>query len=51
MAAICIAPAVVAKVLGNNQLITSPTYMPAGRLSDAAAEIEKAVQAVMEMLN
>jgi enhancing lycopene biosynthesis protein 2 len=90
LAAICIAPAVVAKVLGDdklafqltigsdegtanalsamgathvscpvqecvidreNKLITSPAYMLAGRISEAAAGIEKTVQALMEMLD
>jgi len=89
LAAVCIAPALVARVLGEDQLkhqvtigrdegtaaaitqmgavhvncpvdecvidrenkiITSPAYMLAGRISEAAAGIEKTVTALMEML-
>ncbi len=89
LAAVCIAPAVVARVLGEdklshqvtigtdegtagaiiamganhvncpvddcvidreNKIITSPAYMLAGRISEAAAGIEKTVKALMEML-
>ncbi|PLX98169.1 MAG: isoprenoid biosynthesis protein ElbB [Desulfuromonas sp.] len=89
LAAVCIAPALVAKVLGadnldpkltigtdegtagavasmgathiscpveefvidaENKIITSPAYMLAGRISEAAEGIEKTVQALMEML-
>ena len=89
LAAVCIAPALVARVLGEDQLshqvtighdegtaaaitqmganhvncpvdecvidsknriITSPAYMLAGRISEAAAGIEKTVKALMEML-
>lgn len=89
LAAICIAPALVARVLGEDQLshqvtighdegtaaaitqmganhvhcpvdecvidtknkiITSPAYMLAGRISEAATGIEKTVQALMEMI-
>jgi enhancing lycopene biosynthesis protein 2 len=90
LVAICIAPAVVAKVLGDdklaheltigtdegtagavasmgathvpcpvnefvidkkNKIITSPAYMLAGSISEAAEGIEKSVQALMEMLD
>ncbi|MCW9050005.1 MAG: isoprenoid biosynthesis glyoxalase ElbB [Deltaproteobacteria bacterium] len=90
LAAVCIAPALVAKVLGDdklahqltigtdegtaaavstmgathvscpvnefvidrkNKIITSPAYMLAGTISEAAEGIEKSVKAVMEMLN
>lgn len=90
LAAVCIAPALVAKVLGDdklaheltigtdegtagavasmgathvscpvnefvidkkNKIITSPAYMLAGRISEAAEGIEKSVQALMEMLD
>ena len=89
LAAVCIAPALVARVLGEDQLshqvtigtdegtagaitamganhvncpvdecvidaknkiITSPAYMLAGRISEAAAGIEKTVKALMEFL-
>ena len=89
LAAVCIAPALVAKVLGDNKLahqltigtdegtanalssmgathvscpvsefvidkdnkiITSPAYMLAGSIKEAAEGIEKTVNAVMEML-
>ena len=89
LAAVCIAPALVAKVLGNdklahqltigtdegtanalssmgathvscpvsefvidkdNKIITSPAYMLAGSIKEAAEGIEKTVNAVMEML-
>ena len=89
LAALCIAPALVSKVLGSdniahqltigtdpgtaeavtsmgsthvdctardcvvdqaNKLITTPAYMLAGSISEAAEGIEKAVAAVMEML-
>ncbi len=89
LAAVCIAPALVARVLGEDQLshqltighdegtaaaitqmganhvncpvdecvidtknkiITSPAYMLAGRISEAAAGIEKTVKALMDML-
>ncbi len=89
LAAICIAPALVARVLGSiklphqvtigsdeetaaaiakmgadhvacpveecvidkeNKIITSPAYMLAGRISEAAAGIEKTVQALMQLL-
>ncbi len=86
VAAVCIAPALVAKVLGDQapeltigtdqgtanalesmgarhvscpvsefvvdrerKLITSPAYMLAGRISEAAEGIEKTVEALMEM--
>lgn len=86
IAAVCIAPALIAKVLGDEgpeltigtdaatasaleslgashvscpveelvidrerKLITSPAYMLAGRISEAAAGIEKTVAALMEM--
>lgn len=90
LAAICIAPALVAKVLGDdkldhqltigtdegtagavtsmgathvncpvndfvvdkrNKIITTPAYMLAGRISEAAEGIEKAVAALMELLD
>ncbi len=90
LAAVCIAPALLAKVLGQelpgvqltigndagtagainalgathvscpvtefvvdekNRIITSPAYMLAGRISEAAAGIEKLVEALMKMLN
>lgn len=89
LAAVCIAPALLAKVLGKslpgvrltigtdegtagavnsmgahhaccpvdefivdekNRIITSPAYMLAGRISEAAAGIEKSVDALMKML-
>ncbi|SDZ82772.1 Enhancing lycopene biosynthesis protein 2 [Desulfuromusa kysingii] len=89
LAAVCIAPALVAKVLGDNQLepqvtigtdketaetltalgathlscpvnefvvdsknkiITSPAYMLAGNISEAAEGIEKTVAALMQMI-
>ena len=85
LAAICIAPALVSKVLGDgqlahqltigtdegtaealtamgsthvsefvvdkdNKLVSSPAYMLAGSISEAAEGIEKTVTAVMEML-
>ncbi|MCK4502188.1 MAG: isoprenoid biosynthesis glyoxalase ElbB [Desulfuromonadales bacterium] len=89
LAAVCIAPALVAKVLGadnlnpqvtigtdeetagavtsmgaahvpcpvtefvidaNNKIITSPAYMLAGSISEAAEGIEKTVAALMEMV-
>ena len=89
LAAVCIAPALLAKVLGmdlpgvrltigtddgtagainamgaahiscpvtefivddKNRIITSPAYMLAGRISEAAAGIEKSVDALMNML-
>lgn len=89
LAAICIAPALLAKVLGKdlpgvqvtigtdegtagainsmgashtncpvtefivdekNRIITSPAYMLAGRISEAATGIEKSVDALMKML-
>jgi len=89
LAAVCIAPALVAKVLGDNRMypqvtigtdegtaealssmgathlscpvnefvidkenkiITSPAYMLAGNISEAAEGIEKTVNALMEML-
>ncbi len=89
LAAVCIAPALLAKVLGQdlpgvqvtigtdegtaaaintmgaahiscpvtefivdekNRIITSPAYMLAGRISEAAAGIEKSVDALMKML-
>ena len=89
LAALCIAPAMVARVLGEDQLshqltigtdestaaaitqmganhvncpvdecvidtknkiISSPAYMLAGRISEAAAGIEKTVKALMEMI-
>ncbi|MCW8860031.1 MAG: isoprenoid biosynthesis protein ElbB, partial [Deltaproteobacteria bacterium] len=34
-----------------NKIITSPAYMLAGTISEAAEGIEKSVKAVMEMLN
>lgn len=90
LAAVCIAPALVAKVLGDdrlnpqvtigtdeetagalssmgathlscpvnefvidkeNKIITSPAYMLAGSISEAAEGIEKTVDALMEMLD
>ncbi len=90
LAAVCIAPALVAKILGDdklspqltigtdegtagavakmganhiscpvkgfvidkkNRIITSPAYMLAGRISEAAEGIEKTVQALMKMLD
>lgn len=90
LAAICIAPALISKILGDdklphqltigtdegtaqaltamgsthiacpvselivdkeNKLITSPAYMLAGSISEAAEGIEKTVAAVMEMLS
>lgn len=90
LAAVCIAPALVAKVLGEdkpgheltigtdegtagalasmgathitcpvnefvidkkNKIITSPAYMLAGNISEAAEGIEKSVQALMELLD
>ena len=90
LAAICIAPALIAKVLGDdklshqvtigtdkktaeaislmgathvscpanefvldkeNKIVTSPAYMLAGSISEAAEGIEKTVQAVMGMLD
>jgi len=90
LAAVCIAPALVAKVLGDdklnpqitigtdaetagaltsmgathlscpvnefvidkeNRIITSPAYMLAGSISEAAEGIEKTVDALMEMLD
>lgn len=90
LAAICIAPALVARVLGSDQLahqltigndagtaealsamgashvncpvrecvidrdnkiVSSPAYMLAGRISEAAEGIEKTVQAVLDMLD
>ncbi|MBN1958948.1 MAG: isoprenoid biosynthesis glyoxalase ElbB [Desulfuromonadales bacterium] len=90
LAAVCIAPALVAKVLGEdkpgheltigtdegtagalasmgathitcpvnefvidkqNKIITSPAYMLAGSISEAAEGIEKSVQALMELLD
>ncbi|MCD6580994.1 MAG: isoprenoid biosynthesis glyoxalase ElbB [Desulfuromusa sp.] len=89
LAAVCIAPALVAKVLGadldpqvtigtdeetagavssmgathvlcpvkdfvidqENKIITSPAYMLAGSISEAAEGIEKTVKALMEMLD
>ena len=89
LAAVCIAPALVAKVLGTdldpqvtigtdeetagavssmgathiscpvkefvidqkNKIITSPAYMLAGSISEAAEGIEKTVKALMEMLD
>ena len=89
LAAVCIAPALLAKILGQelpgikvtigtdegtagavnamgathtdcpvdefvvdeeNRIITSPAYMLAGRISEAAAGIEKSVAALMKML-
>jgi len=89
MAAICIAPALVSKVLGDeklahqltigtdegtaqaltamgskhiscpvrefvvdqpNKLVSTPAYMLAGRISEAAEGIEKTVKAVLEMI-
>jgi len=89
LAAVCIAPALIAKVLGDdklahrltigtdadtaqavetmgathvvcpvrecvidreNKLITSPAYMLAGRISEAADGIEKTVKALLEMI-
>lgn len=89
LAAVCIAPALVAKVLGedklahqltigtdegtagavssmgathvscpvnefvvdrDNKIITSPAYMLAGRISEAAEGIEKSVKAFMELI-
>jgi enhancing lycopene biosynthesis protein 2 len=89
LAAVCIAPALLAKVLGQdlpgvqltigtdegtagaintmgaahiscpvtefivdekNRIITSPAYMLAGRISEAAAGIEKSVDALLKML-
>lgn len=89
LAAVCIAPALVAKILGDsrmdpqvtigtdegtaealssmgathlacpvnefvidkeNKIITSPAYMLAGNISEAAEGIEKTVKALMEML-
>ncbi|MEE4252890.1 MAG: isoprenoid biosynthesis glyoxalase ElbB [Desulfuromusa sp.] len=89
LAAVCIAPALIAKVLGDNKMgpqitigtdestaealssmgathlacpvnefvidkenkiITSPAYMLAGNISEAAEGIEKTVKALMEML-
>lgn len=89
LAAVCIAPALLARVLGKklpgvrvtigtdegtagavssmgaahancpvdefvvdekNRIITSPAYMLAGRISEAAAGIEKSVEALMKML-
>ena len=89
LAAICIAPALVSKVLGNdklvhqltigtdpgtaealtamgskhvscpvsslvvdkaNKIISTPAYMLAGRISEAAEGIEKTVKAVLEMI-
>ena len=89
LAAVCIAPALVAKVLGDdklahkltigtdagtaealstmgathiscpveecvidkdNKLITSPAYMLAGRISEAAAGIDKTVKALLDMI-
>ena len=89
LAAVCIAPALVAKVLGTdldpqvtigtdeetagavtsmgathiscpvkefvidkeNKIITSPAYMLAGSISEAAEGIEKTVKTLMEMLD
>lgn len=90
LAAVCIAPALVAKVLGDdklaheltigtdqgtaeavtamgathvkcpvdqfvidrdNKIITSPAYMLAGRISEAAEGIEKSVSALMDLLD